>query len=212
MGCPPDPIDVSISYSKDRIQTLAQKYKSLREGYNHSVKLWKRFPESKLVLQEFGDNSFDSSITSFPSEYDPYADLKQIYTKEEVYKEKVKSLEIFLCNLRCEILNLSKEWPDRLTSEELKSELELHTKHRNEDRAQWISWLCEKKELCIFLLNDNSHADLESQKIKSKIPGLIQKIDSEISRVTKLDEIEILYDRNSFGKNEKVFDTLQLYE
>ena len=149
MGCPPDPVEVSIWHSGERIGLLQEKYGRLRAEYLEAVELALHFnADIKIEAGYPPAEKFIRRTSVNPTEAEPYADDADQHRLERENEAKVKELENRLCTVRTSLLKSAK------TAPEFARQRELHLAHRLEDRTLWTQWLTEKIELLQFLLND----------------------------------------------------------
>lgn len=206
MGCPPDPAEVDISRSKDRIEELKTKENDLLNQYKITEKILNElfakisdsapFEEQKKVFEN--RKSYESILIE-DYVYNPsggmYDDVSHWGRQEDKLATHVKLIENSLCELRGALLKIITETGkifDPAFLKKIDHELELHRIHRLEDRETWLAYLRDLK-----LQYEN--------KIKHRGPLLeyyekVKRIDVEIVRVERLSEEEIFHNRSAFGK------------
>jgi len=197
MGCPPDPVEVSIWRSGERIGELQEKYNRLVAEFAEAADLAKRllpgFSEKNLPTREIFNRRTDVT----PTEAEPYADDSAQYQLEREYATKVKDLENRLCELRTRLVKMAAPGTD---AAQMKT---LHRAHRLEDREQWISWLREKIRLIEFLLGEEDTRDLD----RPACERMIRDIRVEIDRISGLSEEELMHDRGVLRADQELWQT-----
>jgi hypothetical protein len=198
MGCPPDPVEVSIWRSGERIDSLQQKYDRLRGEYAEAAKL--AFGLVSAYKAEGGyppAEKFERRTTVNPTEFEPYADDSDQYRMERENEAKVKELENRLCVLRTELLGTGKSGP------EITKQRALHLAHRLDDREAWSAWLREKIQLLEFLLGSKDSHELDQDAARQ----MISDLNTEVGRLQNLSEQELLFNRDSLRADEKFWQT-----
>lgn len=214
MGCPPDPIEISMSRSSNRIAELTDQYNELASVCKKALEYIKqisiRLPEEKQKKnQDFigvfpGDSfearEFDRRIIAY-DESDPYRDANDLSSKEYYAGKEVKRLEYLYCEI-LHYINYELEYTSESEQETINKRLEyqqLYCKHRLEDVQTWLAWLNEKQQTYQYQFDNKDGAK------KTKAQLILNKVEEEIKRITALSEETILKDRNSFGKNPEYF-------
>lgn len=198
MGCPPDPVEVSIWRSGARIDLLQEKYDRLRDEYAETSALALRLiVDFKAEVGYPPAEKFERRTTVHPTEVEPYADDSDQYRLERQNEAKLKELENRLCTLRTRLLSSGQSGP------EITRQRALHLAHRREDREIWSNWLREKVSLLEFLLGDKESHELDEPAARQMIGDL----NAELSRLQNLGEDELLLDRQCLRADAKFWQT-----
>jgi len=210
MGCPPDPADVYLWQSQEKIDELQIKYDELRKQYAITADLWNKTSRGKNSNEnqsKFEACTFSREAGVQPTESDPYADATDIDKKVKKYLSIVKEVEVALCDLRDQLLVEAKNESNALTQQEKQTEHDLHLAHREDDRQVWLAWLQDKVEMCEFIIQDDDpYPDTEKTK------KLKNKLTKEIKRVTAITPDELFGNTQLFGIHPEEFDTYSLYD
>lgn len=205
MGCPPDPVEVSIWRSGERIQELQERYDRFRAEYADAVK----FAEALEILSfeplsRWPEERFTIRTDVQPDEFNQYADDAAQSALESGYKKQVKSLETALCTLRTELLKRWREKPQRskVDASLVKQVRAAHAAHRKEDRAQAIKWLKQQREVMEYYVE---HPQEPTRMNRQKALTRLTAIDSEIKRLRALKVSDMLYDRGLTEFDERRF-------
>lgn len=197
MGCPPDPVEVSIWRSGERIGELQEKYNRLVAEFAEAVALAKqlitRFSEKNMPSREI----FERRTGVVPTEAEPYADDGAQYKLEQGYATKVKDLENRLCELRTRLVKIADPGTD---AAQMKT---LHRAHRLEDREQWLAWLQEKIRLLEYLLGRDDTMDLDRPACEQ----MIRDIRVEIHRISGLSDEELMHNRGILRADQELWRT-----
>ena len=201
MGCPPDPVEVTIWRSSDRIGALQEKYDLLRMEYSETVKIARRLKIPVMVeCSEFPERRFSRRATVSPTESEPYADANHQWLLESECSKTVKALETALCTLRTQLM-VSDTFA-KTGGEEFLRQRTLHRAHREEDRAQWLQWLWDRQRLLQSLIRDNAHASLDLLAAGE----LVAALQKEIRRIEDISENTLLTDRKCLHADEKLWE------
>lgn len=207
VGCPPDPIEVSIWRSGERIENLQQKYDRMLAEYRATSALCTELAITGARPEaDFAALSFQRRTDVHPTEYDQYADASDQFRIEEECKKQVKQLETALCELRTRLLQYATTAPAPALKEQLALQKELHRAHREEDRTQWLIWLKEKMDLLAFLIRD-AEGDAESNLDIAASQAMLQALKLEIRRIKQIPENELLLNRDILRADQKLWRT-----
>lgn len=142
MGCPPDPLEVSIWRSSERIDLLEERYNRFIDEYADAVQLAGQLGLSFVDLTaSHMKEKFVHRTDVQASEYDPYADEHAQWQLESAYSQRVKELETALCELRTRILCHLREGAVAADTDLAHRICGAQASHREEDRQQAIAWL-----------------------------------------------------------------------
>lgn len=215
MGCPPDPMEVSMWRSNERAREQEAKEKTLRREFDNLLKLMTpvmnaaaEMPAVKKLLDRCNRLNAGVMVPAAPEESSGYmqdADVQEAYANEAWEEAKAKGAETKLCNLRDFLVN-AWELPDvkerfKELQTQVEKEIAAHALHREEDRTTWLAWLKEKKEMNEWLVKDAS-----DENLKSRYAERLRKIEAEMIRVQQLSAREVLMDCTLFGRNSRDFD------
>lgn len=184
MGCPPDPADVSIWRSGERIASLQERYDTLRSQYADAVQLAVAMEIlSYAPLTDWPPERFTTRTDVHPTEYDQYADVAAQSELERNYEKRVKALENTLCELRTQILARQGEVgaAEMALFEEVSA---AHLQHREDDRQTALAWLRERRAIIKGALGmkDEAHLVLDRPRAERLLQDINQRIRS-LSRV-----------------------------
>lgn len=215
MGCPPDPVEVSIAYSAERIVALGEKYNRLVGEYAQAAKLAAElFTDFQRIAGHEVTQVFHSRTDVSPSEYEPYADATAQFALEAQYRGRVKELETALCELRtrfCVLLQQRDKSYSETTRAALGRERHLHLLHREEDREQWLAWLKKHRAHIEYELTEGAR-DAPGRVDMPALRQLAERIDTEMDRIKALGEAVLLTDRESLKAREELYAVPYLHD
>ena len=150
------------------------------------------------------DERFTIRTDVQPDEFNQYADEAAQSQLETEYKNKVKSLELALCELRSALLRRLPQKtiapkPDKVVVSRVHA---AQVAHRKEDRAQAIKWLRQQREVMLYYI-DHPHKPARTNREKAVMR--LAAIDAEIERLRKLTVSQMLTDRSLTEIDEKRF-------
>lgn len=220
MGCPPDPIEVSLSRGNEDSNALKEKADLLiPQAQNatqrflafckiHSEKLSKEYlntaeklssEASRYSSRDLGKNFNwnDFGETSGPYHYPNMSVLYSHLSDSESY---VKGIEISLCITRDLFLKAVKRIGEKSISvQELKDyqeEKEFHLAHRREDKEIKLKTIQDEMETCTFVMTTKDHD--YSKEERKEYAEKLKKLEPEFKRISALTDEELLNDRNLF--------------
>ena len=193
MGCPPDPVDVSIWRSGERIQSLQERYDALRHEYADAAKL---AVAMEILSFEKADTwrgeRFSTRTGVHPTENNQYADMEAQIELEQGYAKRVKALENALCELRTKILagRAHVGGADKALFDKVYAD---HVRHREDDRRTALAWLKERREIMKWALDakDEPHMVLN----RPVAEGLLREINQRIASLSRVKMQRLLQER-----------------
>jgi hypothetical protein len=195
MGCPPDPVEVSIWRSGERIAELQDRYNSLRSQYTEAVEFAERLdipvPQD---ISTWPEERFARRTDVSACEEEPYRDEQAQHILEANYGAQVKRLEIELCELRTRLQIHIRENTVKMPEKTdlCQRVLAAHAAHREEDRAQVIAWLNDRYATLEYYAGrpqDTGGVDHSGTRI------IMERIEAEILRLQGLNIEELVCSR-----------------
>ncbi|MFZ5630766.1 MAG: hypothetical protein ACOY5B_16655 [Spirochaetota bacterium] len=194
MGCPPDPVEVSIWRSSERIALLEERYHRFIDEYGDAALLAGQWGLSFVDLTaSHTKEKFVHRTDVQASEYDQYADEHAQWQLESAYSRKVKELETALCDLRTRILCHLRERPVAADTGLIHRVQAAQACHREEDRQQAIAWLLRQCEILSYYTDGK--AALKAQIDAAECVRRLALAREEIGRLQQLQAEELLYNR-----------------
>lgn len=205
MGCPPDPVDVSIWRSSERIEQLEERYNRFIDEYAEAALL-----AGQMALR-FEDQRPNHRKEKFicrtdvqPDQYNMYADEAAQHKLEAGYRARVKELEIALCELRTRILCAVRDSGRPVAEGQLTRLRAAHASHREEDRQQAIAWLERQCEILVFYTNAKNAK--KARIAAGECDRRLSLARTEITRLQAIPSEELLYDRSLTALDEEKFE------
>lgn len=207
MGCPPDPVEVSIWRSADRISELESRYRTFIAEYAEAAALAHAWHlDFTDIAQRHVYEPFTRRTDMQATEYDQYADATAQSQLEDKYARLVKELETELCILRTRLMNLAREKPQLTESAAAAYERVRagHSTHREEDRALAIAWLRRQCEILEFYTRDANTG--ESRIDAGECKNRLVRAQKEIARLTQVPIENLIHDRSLTAIDERQFE------
>jgi len=191
MGCPPDPVEVSIWRSGERIQSLQERHDALRLEYADAAKL--AVAMEILSFEKEGEwpaERFSTRTDVHATEQNQYADMEAQIELEHGIAKQVKALENALCELRTKILagRARVGGADKALFEKVYAD---HVRHREDDRQTALAWLIERRTIIkgALAMADEPHLVLDREAAARLLRETAQRIASlrrvKIARLLK---------------------------
>ncbi len=218
MGCPPDPVDVSISYGNDGSVALKEKAERLIPqakkatqflvalGTGHPgmfpSEMWEHAKALEKDAAHFSADHLGKTFGygDFKESYGGYPDMSVLYShlnESEVY---VKKIEFTLCIARDILLKSVRLIGEgKLTKSEqetYREEKELHRLHRVEDKELKLKTIANEIDTCKFVISTTVH-DYKPEERKEYAEKLA-RLEPEYQRILAFTDDELLADRNLF--------------
>lgn len=195
MGCPPDPVDVSIWRSSDRIALLEERYNRFIDEYAEAALLAGQAGVGFVdLLSTHKKEKFFHRTDVRPDEFNQYADEQAQWQLESGYSQQVKELETGLCELRTRILCHLRGGAVTVDGDLLARVRGAHSNHRAEDRQQAIEWLTRQCEILAYYTDPKVARKARIDAAECSLRLNLAR--SEISRMEQLPAHELLYDRS----------------
>jgi hypothetical protein len=206
MGCPPDPVEVSIWRSGERIAELQDRYNSLRSQYTEAVEFAERLdipvPQD---ISTWPEERFARRTDVSACEEEPYRDEQARHILEASYGAQVKRLEIELCELRTQLQRHMRECTNLspMHTDLGQRIFNAHAAHREEDRACAIAWLKKRYSVLLFYVkNPREPGGINRTEAALRL----KRIEAEIKRIEVLTSEELIYDRKLTEIEETQFE------
>jgi hypothetical protein len=220
MGCPPSPEEKDMGRFGHMIRVSLEKYEGLKPQYIGFFSLVERLLKKNMeagqreqliailqlnivdtdVPQDMnGPTGNDAQFYSWLSDYGNCADENT---------EKIKRLEISLCNARCLFYKLALEnkmEADEAEKQQINFQIEEYRKHREEDRQTWIAWLKKEKEC------GDSYFEREDENDRIMSEHAQRVISGEIRKTETFTSEEMMLDCFLFGRDPEKFDFYNLF-
>jgi hypothetical protein len=220
MGCPPDPIDVSIGRGNNESSELKEKAERLipqaktaarflvelgkeyenvlsKDHLNNANALYndaQRYSASHLG-QTFGHHDFGEGSGQYG-----YPDMSVLYQHLSESEKYVKMIEINLCITRDLILKaIDLIGENNLSEKNRKNYLEekqLHLLHRREDRDIKIKTLENDISTCKFVMSTKDYDYTEEQR--REYAEKLKLLEPEYKRIAAYSDEELLKNRELF--------------
>jgi hypothetical protein len=218
MGCPPDPIEVSLGRGNEdsialkqkaddlipQTKSAAQFFVGLCLSYNSIILIELQRKAEALNKDALNFDSSDLGKTfgwnDFPESYGDYPNMSVMYSHLSNSESYVKRIEINLCITRDLLLKAVRMIGEKnLSASELKNYLEeknLHLIHRREDKEIKIKALENDISTCQFLISTKEHNYTEEER--QQYTEKLKRLEPELKRIAALTDDELLQNRELF--------------